>query len=154
MARGATLRWTDGTGTSRWTAPPTLAREPVLKMGPSGFLLHRAKARQGASGSSGLDVAPGAGAGFEDDHRGDEKNYGLSSYPYRYFSGSGPLPGGPGHVLAAPSAVQRRVVSRQVAEIQDVHLPHMFGYAIAVSRSSCDVITSGCVSSFIDLALK
>jgi len=73
MDRGATLRWTDGTGTSRWTAPPTLAREPVLKMGPSGFLLHRAKARQGASGSSGLDVAPGAGADFEGDHRGDEK---------------------------------------------------------------------------------
>src|SRR5262249_20210639 len=41
------------------------------------------------------------------------KNYGLSSYSYRHFSGSGPLPGGPGHVLAAPSAVQSRVVSRQ-----------------------------------------
>jgi len=85
-------------------SPATLARESrSWRSARAGSFSTPQKARQGASGGSGVDVAPGAGAVFEDDHRGDEKNYGLSSYPYRYFSGSGPLPGGPGHVLAAPS---------------------------------------------------
>src|SRR5262249_17057340 len=93
--------------------------EPVLKMGPSGLLLHRAKSAPRGVRQLRPRRAPRGRARISKTTTEAIKTCGLSSSSYRHFSGSGPLPGGPGHVLAAPSAVQRRVVSRQVAEIQD-----------------------------------
>jgi len=45
MDEGATVRWTGGTATSRWTAPPTLARESRSSArAPAGFRLHAGSA--------------------------------------------------------------------------------------------------------------